>query len=183
MLDIDDSPILNDNSSYTNQINCLSYPLSDVGKKISASNFNLLSVNVRSLKAHYDDLSNLLASLPLGFFDVLALQEVWSVNSSFQLSGYQKIIFTSRDKGKTINPNCGGGLAFYVRENIEFELLEKQSVFIKGLYESIWIKLKLPKKKSVIIGNVYRPNTLPLGNVTRAIEIHSEIHEGIKMIN
>ena len=111
---------------------------------------------------------------------VLALQEMWSVNPSLTISGYQPVIFNFRDKGRTKNSNIGGEVAFFIRIGLEFEILEKQSIFRKGIYESLWIKISLPKKKFLIIGNIYRPNTLPLGSADKAIEIHSTILDDIK---
>ena len=41
--------------------------------------------------------------------------------------------------------------------------------------ESIWIKIKIRNGPDKIIGNVYRPNTAPLANLERSIEIHNQI--------
>ena len=162
------------------QSNCHSFPLSDLEANISAHNFNIFSANVRSLTASYDGLCNLLAGLPPAYFDILGLQEVWSVNPGLIIPGYQTILFNTRDKGLSKNSHCGGGVAFFVRNELNFEIMSEQSVFKKGLYESIWIRISLPKKKFLIIGNIYRPNSPPLGNVNKAIEIHEGILNSIK---
>ena len=164
------------------QSNCHSFPLSDLEANISAHNFNIFSANVRSLTASYDGLCNLLAGLPPAYFDILGLQEVWSVNPGLIIPGYQTILFNTRDKGLSKNSHCGGGVAFFVRNELNFEIMSEQSVFKKGLYESIWIRISLPKKKFLIIGNIYRPNSPPLGNVNKAIEIHEGILNSIKRI-
>ena len=73
------------------------------------------------------------------------------------------------------NPNCGGGIGFYVKSNYEFEILEEESVFMPGVYESLWIKVKIDKTSYKIIGNVYRPNTAPAANLNLAISTHCSI--------
>ena len=44
-----------------------------------------------------------------------------------------------------------------------------------GVYESLWIKLKIDKSNCKIIGNVYRPNTAPAENLNLAISTHCSI--------
>ena len=73
------------------------------------------------------------------------------------------------------NAGCGGGVGFFVREGFNVKILSEHSVFKKGLYESIWIHISLPKKKSIIIGNAYRPNSYQKANEAQAIDIHLEI--------
>ena len=160
--------------------NCSFIPASDVCTTISQTNFNVLPVNVRSMNAHHEDLVTFLATLPLPFVDILAVQETWSVNASFPLPGYQNFVFKSRDMNSRMNTNCGGGVGLYVRNGLEFEILEDLSIFEKGLHESIWILIKLPKQKSLIIGNSYRPNTYPLANQERALTIHLNILDKIR---
>ena len=102
------------------------------------------------------------------------------MHSAFNLSGYGDLVYHSRDMYSKINKNCGGGVGIYLREGLNYELLEKKSIFIKGLYESIWLLVKLPKGKNVILGNIYRPNTPPLANIHQATIIHKNILESIK---
>ena len=55
----------------------------------------------------------------------------------------------------------GGVVGFYVQSGLNFTQLELKNSFIPGIFESIWIKVKLNKNQSRIIGNIYRPNTYP----------------------
>ena len=52
-------------------------------------------------------------------------------------------------------------------------------MFIPHVYESIWIKIKIKDGPDKIIGNIYRPNTAPLANLERSIEIHNRIIDNI----
>ena len=58
-------------------------------------------------------------------FDIIALQELWSLPDpdKFFISGYQKIIFKSRNKTR------GGGVGFYVKQGLKVKLIENLSVF------------------------------------------------------
>ena len=76
-------------------------------------------------------------------FSVIALQEIWSINKQYDLTGYSKLLFKTRDMDSVPNPNCGGGVGFFVRSNFEYEVLENESVFIEGVYESLWIRVKV----------------------------------------
>ena len=103
------------------------------------------------------------------------------MGATFNLTGYQPLIYSSRDKGARLNPNIGGGIGLYIREGITFEKLPEHSIFKRGLYESLWICLKLPKNKQIIIGNIYRPNSYPAANEPKAIAQHLEILHNIKV--
>jgi len=69
----------------------------------SNQNLKLLSLNIQSLPAKFNELNSLIISLldkncaP----DVIALQEIWQVldASHFPLPGYLPLIFTTRSKG------------------------------------------------------------------------------------
>ena len=113
-------------------------------------------------------------------FSVIALQEIWSINKQYNLTGYSKLLFKTRDMDSVPNPNCGGGVGFFVRSNFEYEVLEHESVFIEGVYESLWIKIKVDNLSYKIIGNVYRPNSAPKANLKLAIKTHFSIISKIK---
>ena len=59
-------------------------------------------------------------------------------------------------------------------------MLNFNNQFLKGVYESQWIKIELGKNSGVIIGNVYRPNSAPLANINIAIDTHQSIINQIK---
>jgi hypothetical protein len=113
-------------------------------------------------------------------FTVIALQEIWSVNKIYELTGYNNLIYKTRDMDTEPNPNCGGGVGFFVSSNFEYEILEEESVFVSGVYESLWIKVRMDKCNFKIIGNIYRPNSAPKANLKLALEIHNSIISKIK---
>ena len=93
--------------------NCVSLPLLSIPGFIPAANFNVISLNVCSLPGHYDDLHALLSTQELHLFDVILLQEVWSVHSSYPITVYHPIITSTRDQDGVPNSNCGGGRSLF----------------------------------------------------------------------
>ena len=112
---------------------------------------------------------------------VLALQEIWSVPPGLQVAGYQPIIYNSRDKDQpTRDSNCGGGAAVFLRNGLDSEILTFKDQFVRGVYESVWVKIQLSKNKGVIVASIYRPNTKPLESLAKATQIHHDILLQIK---
>ena len=75
----------------------------------------------------------------------------------YDLPGYHPIEFNTRDKSRTLNSNCGGGVGIYISDSLDYEVLQFENQFIEGIYESIWVKLNLEHNKTKIVGSVYRP--------------------------
>ena len=126
-------------------------------KQVDSKSFSIFSHNIRSLSGHFESLKDCIYSMLPATFSIIALQEVWSIYKTFELTGYSNIIFKTRDMNKERNPNCGGGVGFFVNSKLEFEVLEEESIFIEGVYESLWIKVEVAKNIHKIIGNIYRP--------------------------
>ena len=61
-----------------------------------------------------------------------------------------------------------------------YELLSFRGEYLEGVYESIWALVTLDDKSKRIIGNIYRPNSAPKANLSKAIEIHIKIIDQIK---
>ena len=68
----------------------------------------------------------------------------------------------------------------FIQNGFAYEVLDLKNSFVEGVYESQWLKITLPDSSSRIIGNVYRPNSAPRGNLSQALEIHSSIINSIK---
>ena len=156
---------------------CSYYDVSDFANTFSKSKrgFSIYSHNIRSINGHWDDILDTVAQNQPIKFSILAFQEIWSVQRSYEIPGYNKFEYTTRDKTTTPNPNCGGGVGLFVDKNLEYELLNIESAFIPHVYESIWIKIKVKNGADKIIGNVYRPNSAPKADLERAIDIHNNI--------
>ena len=165
-----------------NMHSCEYYEMPEFKCKFLKNNncFSTYSHNIRSINGHWDNIMDVIDSAQPIKFSILAFQEIWSVQKNYEISGYNKFEFNSRDKNGPPNPNCGGGVGIFIDNKYkEYEILTDESVFIPHVYESIWVKIKMKKGKDKIIGNVYRPNTAPLADLQQAIEIHQQIIDKI----
>ena len=114
-------------------------------------------------------------------FSVLAFQEIWSIQKSYEIPGYGRFEFNSRDKNGRPNPNCGGGVGLFIDKKYkDYEVLTNESVFIPHVDESIWVNIKIKNGKDKIIGNIYWPNSAPLADLEKSIDIHNDIIDKIK---
>ena len=166
-----------------NAHSCKYYEISEFNTKLrnNTNSFSIYSHNVRSMNGQWDNLTDIFNSLQPFKFSVIALQEIWSVNRNYELDGYGKFEYVTRDMKGPSNPNCGGGVRFFIDSNFkDCEILKDESVFIPHVYESLWIKIKIKNGRDKIIGNIYRPNTAPRASLEQALQIHDEILEKIK---
>ena len=141
---------------------CKYYEIEDFQNKIKDSNksFSTLSLNVRSLKGKWAEFNELISELNFDQFkfSVIGIQEVWSLPPAFntEIKGYKPLIYKLRSSEPDKTRNIGGGIALWVRDIFEVELLENISVFEEKNFESIFVKVYTSKKEFKIIGNIYR---------------------------
>ena len=169
-----------DNELYTNNMDMCRYYESPELKSAFGKfkqGFSIYSHNIRSINGHWDDiLDSINENQPLKF-SVLAFQEIWSVQRAYEIPGYHKLEYITRDKDGAPNPNCGGGVGIFVDQKYDYEILNVESAFVPHVYESIWVKVKVKSGPDKIIGNVYRPNSAPKADLAQALEIHNQILE------
>ena len=82
--------------------------------------------------------------------DILALQETWNIPYPhlIHIPGYN-FIHRQRDKIK------GGGVGFYIQENMSYSIVENLSPFIPKLFECLSIEVTINSKKT-IFSSLYR---------------------------
>ena len=141
--------------------------------------FTVLSQNVRSLGGKFDSIKEYIGRQKGSKITCIALQEIWSIGRSYDLPGYHPLEYNSRDKNKTLNSNCGGGVGIFISNSLDYEILEFKDEFVEGVYESIWAKVNIGNGRSKILGSIYRPNTAR-GDLNKAIAIHESILKQIK---
>ena len=156
---------------------CNYYDMSNLKSNFSKLNqgFSIFSHNIRSINGHWEDILDIINENQPLKFSILAFQEIWSVQRTYEIQGYNKFEYNTRDKNSTLNPNCGGGVGLFVDKKLNYENLNVPSAFIPHVYESIWIKIRVKKGADKIIGNVYRPNSAPRADLEKAIDIHNSI--------
>ena len=155
--------------------------IEQISKLTKTDSFSSYSHNIRSLAGHFDDMLDLLDQAKPQICSVIALQEVWSISREYNIPNYHKLEYCTRDMNQPIpNPNCGGGVGMFIHCKFSYEVLSLDSSVIPGVYESMWVKIEVSKGKHKIIGNVYRPNSAPLADLSRAISNHKLIIECLK---
>ena len=140
---------------------------------IKNSKFNVLSLNIQSLPAKFNELTDLISqfsdadSCP----DVICLQETWNIidNSAFPLINYHPLETNLRRDAR------GGGVGIYVKNHLSFKILKQYSIFVERIFESIFIELTIAKNKKIIIGSVYRPGATPGLTFTQQFSQFSDI--------
>ena len=120
----------NDDSSDAPEIlknqSCQYFEPEEVHTQIDSNSFSILSHNIRSLSGHFESFKDMLYTMLPANFSVIALQEVWSIYKTYNLTGYSNVVFKTRDMNKERNPNCGGGVGFFVNKKFEYEVLEEE---------------------------------------------------------
>ena len=122
-------------------------------------------LNVRSLFKNLDEIGIFLKNSNV---DVLLLGETFlnqAVDSiHLQIQGYRLHRF-DRDAGS--GKRGGGGLAAYIRNHYNFEVLNEWQLCCPDI-EYFWLKLNLPDTRPTFISCIYRP---PSGNAENALQL------------
>jgi len=118
----------------------------------------IASLNTQSLQSKFSQILSLFNDLTFHNCapTVLALQETWNVPypDLLNLPGY-KLILSDR---KTKN---GGGVGFYIKDHLQFKVLQNLSTFEINVFESLTIEIQAGKSKKVILSSIYRSPTPP----------------------
>ena len=121
----------------------------------------MFCVNCRSLEAHCDTLQELLLTMSsngltldfIGLTEIVKIQDVLH----YKINGYHNLLFNTRfdaDDGH-------GGVGLYITETFIYSKREDLLIFIHHVFESIFFELQTAKRKPIIVGVIYRPNSHP----------------------
>ena len=126
-------------------------------------NFSLLHLNIRSLQANLDRLTELLSCLS-SQFSVIAITETWlhDTNHLVDIENYNFI-------HKHCTSSYGGGIGLYLSKQLPFKnrpdlCLESNN---NNIVESLFIEICNPNGKNIIVGVLYRP---PASNVNLFVQ-------------
>ena len=120
----------------------------EIKKEIKQSKFSILSFNIRSLTKNIMTLKDTVKTLDT---DIIGLQEIWNPHAGFvKIDGYKDIIMKKRS-GKR-----GGGLGFYLRNDMAYKTLDDVNNLNLKKIEALGIKLTTDNNETQII-NIYRP--------------------------
>ena len=115
-----------------------------------------ISLNVQSLNSKFENLCNFINDLleQNVNIEIIAIQECWQIEfpELLVISGYHPFIFKQREGMR------GGGVGFYIKENISFEIVDECSHFENKIFESITLLLSHPCKFKFFVTSLYRSN-------------------------
>ena len=110
--------------------------------------FKIAALNIASLPGHIEELKTYMALKPIDIPSVSETRLDDSVSSSeMSIPGY---CLERNDRNRH-----GGGVALYIRDNINYECLLNHDSHIN--LEWIAVKVVKPKAKPLIVGTWYRP--------------------------
>ena len=140
--------------------------------------FSVLSLNIQSLPAKYNELNDMLNELSASNYnpEVICLQEIWQISDSslFPLPNYQTLELNTRTNTR------GGGVGIFVKNNILYKVLNQYSIFHDRIFESLFIEITNDSNQKILIGTVYRPGTKCPGlNFTEQFSQFSDILSNI----
>ena len=81
--------------------------------------------------------------------DILALQETWSIHHP-HLVNIPGFNFIHHQRKNT----RGGGIGFYIREKLTFEIVNEYSFFIPKIFECLSIAITINNKKNHLLINL-----------------------------
>jgi exonuclease III len=121
-----------------------------------------ISINIQSLQSKYEQFLQEINELEQKGIEieVIALQEIWDMKypELFPLPGYKPLICKTRVGMR------GGGVGFYIKNHINYQLLNELSPFENKIIEALTIRATCPDNKSVLLSCIYRSNG-PIHNV------------------
>ena len=149
ILEEDDSFTINSKTQYVTTNLVKKYLIHDSS---SHFNFTAISVNIRSLNNYknFSKLESLLSALTFTP-SIIAVTETWlkpdQLGPHTNLSNYT---FLSNPRSKY----RGGGVAFYIRDGIEFTHRIDLDIMNEKIFESIFVDIKF-QDKVITCGNIY----------------------------
>ena len=138
---------------FFNQINidCKYFTESQLNHTISKEKgLSIIHFNCRSLNANFKKIEEFLLNTEYSF-DVIACSETWLKKDSFipELEGYN-CVHQPRNNGN------GGGVALYIKNQLNFKSLDKCTLTVNDVLECLTIELLLEKGKNIVISCIYR---------------------------
>ena len=160
------------NNLVSNSLGCDYYFEDGFNEKLKTfdyidKSFSIFHINLRSIKRNYDSLKHYLLLLSIKF-SVIAITETWlydDISSLYQIPDYT---FISNHR----THKRGGGVGFYVRNDIEFKC-RNDLTFSNPAIESLCIDLN-----DKLVSVIYRP---PNTSIVEFNEYLGKILESIKV--
>ena len=155
LVDIDpDLNYFNSLTACTSAAKCNYYTNDHFNRDISSkTSFSVFHLNIRSLPKHHAELTDYLDELKLDF-NVIGLSETWLnevTHDLYNIDNYNHV-HKYRENRK------GGGISLFIREHLQFKILDDICIFDTSL-EFLFIELDKSQSlsNSIVVGIIYRP--------------------------
>ena len=136
-----DSCLWNDKCDYIELDHCTN---------LNQNNYNLITMqlNIRSILAHQQELSQLLRNLERkgSHVDIVLLCETFLTKKT----GYKLI-------GNHHPTRKGGGICILLNENIPYKRRQDLDIFEEGILESVFVEIRAKNGRKIITGSMYKP--------------------------
>ena len=124
---------------------------------LNQNNYNLITMqlNIRSILAHQQELSQLLRNLERkgSHVDIILLSETFLTKKTekmVNIPGYKLI-------GKHCPTRKGGGICILLNENIPYKRRHDLDIFEEGILESVFLGIRVKNGRKIIVGSMYKP--------------------------
>ena len=123
-------------------------------EKTPRNNFSIFHLNIASLQKHIEELRSLIYNLKHNF-KMICISETRLHESqtlvNVEIDGYKFVHIPTKTQ-------CGG-VGMYISHEYEFEIIDDFSLSHDNICESIFVELKIPTKKNLVVGTIYRHHT------------------------
>ena len=118
------------------------------------SNFTICHLNIHSVPAKCDDLTELLHKLKGKGLrpDIFLLCETFLNERNFNRYSFDGYEFISEYRRKS----SGGGVSILIKSNIKYNVRDDLKIYDEKKFESIFIEIPRKNKANIIVGEVYR---------------------------
>ncbi len=145
----------NDNPYESLQISCDYYDENEYSLKYrNRKNFSMLSLNIQSLLAKFNEFRELLSHFDSAACspDIIFIQETWKkfYPTHFSLHNYSPLEFICRDNRQ------GGGVGLYFKSGLQYKIIKEKSLFLDFIIETIVAEVILPNNKKMAVVSIYR---------------------------
>ena len=125
---------------------------------------SLFHINACSLNKNFDDLQHLLSCTKTKF-DIIAISET---RITRQVSLLNNLNLNNYSFEFTPTETCAGGTLLYIANHLSYQCRNDHNIYRKNELESTFIKIFKPKKSNIIVGVIYRHQSMDLTDFNRS---------------
>ena len=141
---------------------------------------SIFHMNIRSLVKHFDNLHQIINSLP-DLPDIIAITETkLNKNSHLNFIQISNYTFINRD-----SPSCAGGVGLYIKDKFNYVVRDELELS-NCEAESLWINLDMGNNKKITIGVIYKHPKYQISkfseNINKVLSITAQENQNCYLI-